>query len=377
MTQALLLALPAILGLLLSAVLWFYQRRLLAAPPPPAPSVLPPVTILKPLKGLDEGLAENLRTFFRQDYPAYEIIMGSPDEDDPALAVARAVAAEFPSIPARVLVNSGTLCPNPKMNLMAGLSREARHDLFLISDSNIAADPGYLKDLVGHLHRPGVGLVSSLFRGTAGRGLGGALESLQLNTFVMGGVSAMHLLLRRPCVVGKSMLLRRSDLEAIGGFAHLGNHLAEDQICGEEMAARGRGVVVSGRLIDNVLGRRSVRQFLDRHLRWCRIRRRISLPGYLGEFLMNPVALALLAAAAVPSVPMGIIVAGVLLAAAALAASAERRVGVRRPLILYPALELLRQLMTAGVWFVPFFSRTVRWRGIPLRIGPRTKLEPV
>ncbi|HTF55715.1 MAG TPA: ceramide glucosyltransferase, partial [Planctomycetota bacterium] len=80
MTQALLLALPAILGLLLSAVLWFYQRRLLAAPPPPAPSVLPPVTILKPLKGLDEGLAENLRTFFRQDYPAYEIIMGSPDE---------------------------------------------------------------------------------------------------------------------------------------------------------------------------------------------------------------------------------------------------------------------------------------------------------
>lgn len=374
MTPALLLFLPALVGLALAAVFWRAQRRLLAAPAPSEPADLPPVTILKPLKGLDEGLERNLRNFFRQDYPNYELILGSPEADDPALGVARRIAAEFPGIPSRVVVGGESLCPNPKMNLLAGLARHARHGVYLISDSNIEADPGYLRDLVAHLHRPGVGLVSSLFRGTAWRGLGGALESLQLNTFVMGGVSAAHLLLGMPCVVGKSMLFRRADLDLVGGFAHLGGHLAEDQICGEEMAARGRGVVVSGRLIDNVLGRRTVRQFLDRHLRWCRIRRRISPAGYVGEFFVNPVALSLLAAILVPTVASLAISGGILLAASAIAASAERRAGVRRPLVAYPALELLRSVLTAVVWFVPFLSGTVTWRGDKLRIGPRTRL---
>ena len=372
-----LLFLPAVAGLCLTFLFCLSQRRLLAMAPPPQPAALPPVTILKPLKGLDDGLERNLRSFFRQDYPGYELILGAPDAGDPALEVARRVASEFPGVRAKVVVGSETLCPNPKMNLLAGLARHASHGLYLISDSNIEADPGYLRDLVAHLHRPGVGLVSSLFRGTAARGLGGALESLQLNTFVMGGVSATHLRLGLPCVVGKSMLFRREDLELVGGFAHLGNHLAEDQICGEEMAARGRGVVVSGRLIDNVLGRRTVRQFLDRHLRWCRIRRRISLAGYVGEFFVNPTALAAVAAAVYPSPAMLAVTGGIVLAASALAASAERRVGVRRPLILYPALELARGLMTAVVWFVPFLSGSVTWRGDRLKIGPRTRLAAV
>jgi len=372
--MALLWAIPALVGLVLVAIFRYAQGRVLSAAPPPAPPSLPPVTILKPLKGVDDGLERNLRSFFRQDYPAYELILGSPDADDPALEVARRVAAEFPGFPARVVVGREALCPNPKMNLLAGLARHASHGIFLISDSNIEADPGYLRDLVAHLHRPGVGLVSSLFRGSGWRGLGGALESLQLNTFVMGGVSAAYRVMNIPCVVGKSMLFRREDLESMGGFAFLGAHLAEDQVCGEEMKARGRGVVVSGRLIDNVLGRRTVGAFLDRHERWCRIRRRISLGGYLGEFFVNPVPLALLALALSPAVPMAVVFGSVWLAASAMAASAERRAGVRRPLWHYPPLELLRGLLTAAVWFVPFFSGSVNWRGDRLKIGPRTRL---
>jgi ceramide glucosyltransferase len=374
--MALLWAVPALVGLVLVALFRYAQGRVLSAAPPPPPASLPPLTILKPLKGVDEGLERNLRSFFRQDYPAYELVMGSPDADDPALDVARRVASEFPGFPARVVVGRESLCPNPKMNLLAGLSRHASHAIFLISDSNIEAGPGYLRDLVAHLHRSGVGLVSSLFRGSGWRGLGGALESLQLNTFVMGGVSAAYHLANLPCVVGKSMLFRRGDLESMGGFAFLGAHLAEDQVCGEEMKAQGRGVVVSGRLIDNVLGRRTVGQFLARHLRWCRIRRRISLPGYVAEFFVNPAPLALAALALAPSVPMGIVFGAVWLAASAIAASAERRVGVRRPLWLYPPLELLRGILTAAVWFVPFISGTVNWRGDRLRVGPRTRLVP-
>ncbi|HKS15766.1 MAG TPA: glycosyltransferase, partial [Planctomycetota bacterium] len=277
----------------------------------------------------------------------------------------------------RVVVGSETLCPNPKMNLLAGLARHASHPIYLISDSNIEADPGYLRDLVAHLHRPGVGLVSSLFRGAGWKGLGGALESLQLNTFVQGGVASAYLLMNIPCVVGKSMLFRREDLESIGGFAHLGAHLAEDQVCGEEMKAKGRGVVVSGRLIDNVLGRRTVREFLDRHERWCRIRRRISLGGYIGEFFVNPTALALVALAIVPTVPMAIVAGSIWLGASGIAWSAERKAGVLRFPLAYPPLELVRGILTAVVWFVPFFSSTVSWRGDRLKIGPRTRLERI
>ena len=371
--MTLLWAAPAVVGLVLVLIFRFAQGRLLSAPPPP-PSDRPPLTILKPLKGVDEGLERNLRSFFRQDYPKYEIVLGSPDDDDRALEVARRVAAEFPSISSRVVVGSETLCPNPKMNLLAGLARHASHPIYLISDSNIEADPGYLRDLVAHLHRPGVGLVSSLFRGAGWKGLGGALESLQLNTFVQGGVASAYLLMNIPCVVGKSMLFRREDLESIGGFAHLGAHLAEDQVCGEEMKAKGRGVVVSGHLIDNVLGRRTVREFLDRHERWCRIRRRISLGGYIGEFFVNPTALALIALAVVPSVPMGMVAGSIWMCASGIAWSAERKAGVRRLPFVYPPLELLRGILTAVVWFVPFFSSTVSWRGDRLKIGPRTRL---
>ena len=91
------------------------------------------------------------------------------------------------------------------------------------------------------------------------------LESLQLNGPVMGGVSALTRVLKVPCAVGKSMLIHRDDLEAIGGFRFLGQFLAEDQICAEELARRGRPVVVTGHLIDNVLGRRTLREFVGRH----------------------------------------------------------------------------------------------------------------
>src|SRR6185503_14680604 len=134
---------------------------------------------------------------------------------------------------------------------------------------------------------------------------------------------------------------------------------------------------VSGRLIDNVLGYRSLRTFLERHIRWCRLRRRISLPGYIGEFLVNPTALALIALAVVPTGPMAVVAGSIWMCASGIAWSAERKAGVRRSLIAYPPLELLRGILTAVVWFVPFFSSTVSWRGDKLKIGPRTRLEKI
>ena len=365
-------------GLLLNLMLWAGQRRLAGSPPPfPPPDKLPFLSILKPVKGVDADLETNLRSFFNLDYPDFELVVGAPDATDPALEIVRRVAAEFPAVRSRIVEGADAVGLNPKMNLVSALARRAEAEILLISDSNIEAPPGYLRDIVAHLLRPNVGLVSSPFRGTKSLGVGGAVEALQLNTYVIGGVAALHLFFNQPCVVGKSMLFRRGDLELIGGFAFLGRHLAEDQVCGEEMRARGREVVVAGCVIDNVLGRRTVRQFLDRHLRWCRIRRRISLPGYVGELLLNPVGLVLIGAVIVGTAGSLAIFGGTLLGMSALGAAAERGLGVRRPLLYYPALELLRSVLVVAVWAVPLFSRTVSWRGDRMKIGPRTRLEPV
>lgn len=363
-------------GLGAAAVMAWSARRLLRRPSPALPRPAPPVSILKPLKGLDPDLEANLESVFRLDYPDFEVVLGAEDAADPALDVARRVAARHPGVRSTVLSDPSTVGWNPKVNNLANLARLASHDVLLISDSNIRVGPGYLGDLVAHQAATDAGLVWSIFRGTGGAGIGGALETLQLNLYVSGGTAALLDLAGRPCAVGKSMLLRKADLDAIGGFAHLGRFLAEDQVCAEDLAARGRPVVMSGHLIDNVLGRRTLREFAARHLRWARLRRQVSGPGYAGEFLLNPVFIAALGAAGMRTAEALALALGALLAMSAIDLAAERSLGLKRPIWQYPFLELALSLVKGLLWIVPFFSSTVVWRGNALRIGPRTAIEP-
>ncbi len=364
-------------GLAILALMAFAEARQLRGAAVAAPGALPPVTILKPLKGADPALEDNLESFFRLDYPAYEVLLGVDDAADEALVPARAVAARHPEVACRIVVDGRTVGFNPKVNNLANLARRARHEVVWISDSNTRVAPDTLRELAARLERPGVGLVSSPFRGTAARGLGGACESLQLNTFVMGGVAAMHRLAGGVCVVGKSMIVRRTTLAAIGGFRFLGRFLAEDQVSGEEVARLGLRVDVATRPVDNVLGHLPVRAFLARHLRWARIRRRMSPAGYAGELLLNPVFLAACAALALRTPAALAALAAVLLAKSCVDAAAERAAGVRRALALYPALTLVKDVLVGAAWFVPLASSTVTWRGNRFRIGPRTLLSRV
>lgn len=360
----------------LAAMAWAQRRQLRAAGPAPA-GERPAVSILKPLKGLDPGLAANLETFFRLEYPCYEVILGVADADDPAVAVARRVAAAHPEVPSRVVVDARRVGCNPKVNNLANLAAVARHDVLLVSDSNVRVAPDYLADLAAHLLRPGVGLVSSPIRGPRGASLGAALEGLQLNTFVMGGVAAMANLVGGVCVVGKSMLLRRETLAAIGGFAHLAGFLAEDQVCGQEIARLGLRTAVSSRPIDNVLGPLSVREFLARHLRWARIRRHVTPAGYAAELLLSPVLVATVALAAAPGLASLALLAAAALARAALDFASERAAGTSRPPWAYLLLSPLKDLLVGGAWVVPFVDSTVTWRGNHFRVGRGTRLEPL
>lgn len=372
--MALLFALLVAAGLALSLLSWLAQGRLLARLAR-RPGHAPPVSILKPLKGADPALESNLATFFRLDYPEYELIFAVAEPEDPAAKVVRRLLDAHPAFPARLVVSSRRVGLNPKVNNLALAEAAARHDVILISDSNVAVEPGYLSDLAGHLQD--AALVTSLIRGSGEGGLGGRLEALQLNTFVMGGVAAWATVFRQPCVVGKSMLLRRSTLRELGGWEFLGRFLAEDQVCGEEVASRGGRIAVSGRPIDNRLGRLSLSDFCARHLRWARIRRQLTPAGYAGELLLNPVGVALLGLAAAPSSASVTTLAGALAAMSLLALSAERRLGIRRGAVETLGLEALRALLVLLAWPLPFLGTRMTWRGNRLRIARRTLLVPL
>jgi ceramide glucosyltransferase len=291
--------------------------------------------------------------------------------------VARRVASEYPKRRAVFVVSDREVGFNPKVNNLANMITGARHEIVLISDSNVAVSPEHLSELVAELIRPGVGLVTSPIRAVGGTGLGDGVEGLQLNTFVMGGVAAVTLLARKVCSVGKSMMLRRADLERIGGFDFLGRFLAEDQVCAEEIRDLGLEVRVGGRPVDQHIGRISVGQFADRHLRWARIRCHMEPLAYLFEPLTNPIIAATVLLLVVPGVAAGTVLATTLLFMGAAAFSAERLVGIRRKPWVYPPLEFLRAMLIGLLWAIPFFSSSVNWRGNRLRVGRRTLLRPV
>jgi ceramide glucosyltransferase len=364
-----------VFGVLLVATMAASQRRLLVARRSDD-GATPPVTILKPLKGVDPDLESNLRSFYRLDYPDYQIVFGVSERSDPGLEVARRVAAEFPHVVTLFAVGGEDIGFNPKVNNLANMLPHARHELLLISDSNVTVPPDHLRVVIPELLRPGVGLVTCPIRGVGGRGFGAALERFQLNTFVMGGVAAATLAFRKVCAVGKSMALRRSDLERIGGLRELARYLAEDQVCGEAVSGLGLKTVVAPLPVDNVIGAIGLRGFVARHLRWARIRRRTAPHGYLAEALANPVPPALLHLALFPNIWSWALAAATVAVPAALGLAAERRLGVRRSPLVYPPLELVRALTVAVLWPVPLVSSSVEWRGNRFRIGRRTLLHP-
>ena len=351
-----------------AALLWVTRRRR------NLPDHAPPVTILKPLKGIDEGLEANLRTFFQIDYPVYQLLFGVADAHDPAIDVVKRLLAEFPDHDGRLVIGNPVHGLNPKVENLAALDHHRKHDVILVSDSNVRVRPNYLRETACYLAEPGVGLVSNLFVGVEEHQAGAVLENLQLNGFIAGGVAAAYVT-GVTCVVGKSMLMPARALAAAGGFAGVRNLLAEDQALGVRIRKAGYSLRLSHHVIENVNHARGFRWFLNRHSRWYKIRRQMVLPAFLIEPLTNLTTVGLVwALSAESGIAWGGLLILVGLGMLRDAAHCHRLRG-SIPKFRHLLLSPLKDLLLLPVYCDAVVNQRVQWRGHRFLIGRATRLR--
>jgi ceramide glucosyltransferase len=345
---------------------------------------VPAISVLKPLRGLDDNLFDNLASFCNQDYPEYEVLFCLQDMNDPAYKVAKKVQDKFPERNISIVVEKCNAGLNPKVNNLLPAYRASKHPYLLISDSNVMVEKDYLRSIAKHTTDPSVGLVSNLIRGVGGRSLGAVLENLHLNSFIIGSVSFLDRVLGMPCVIGKSMLMKKSDIEAIGGLKAFKDVLAEDFIIGREMQKSGKKVVLSSYLINNVNEYWGVKRFLNRHTRWGKLRWKIGGAKYVSELLANPIFIASLPLLFKgPSRETVFLAAFVSLVKILGDSVLGRRMHVpasdstmRVPSQLAYFLVPAKDVMIGILWFVPLVSSTVIWRGNRYSIGDDSRLSP-
>ncbi len=336
---------------------------------------LPPISILKPVNGVDGNLRDNLKSFVNQDYPEFEIIIGIQSPDDLAIELVKELKEECPDRKIKYVISSHALGFNPKINNLYGMMPLAGHDYMVISDSNVNVDASYLRSNIKYFRDRNVGLVTNLIKGVGGEGAGALFENLHLNSFVIGNVSLLNLA-HREVVVGKSIFFRRSQFERLGGLWELRNYLAEDYLMGRIYKKNGYEVVVSPHLIRTTNQSWTMKRFLNRHTRWAQLRWNLNKPAYIGELLTNfslwSLAYAIVSGFSFEASMMTALFWCAKILGDALM-NATLRTGIRfRDCLAAPIKDLIIGLS----WPVPLVNSKTKWRGNPVRITHDTLLLP-
>jgi ceramide glucosyltransferase len=339
----------------------------------------PPVSILKPLKGTDPEIYESFRSHCRQDYPEYEIIFGVSDPNDAAIESVKALQREFPDRRIRLVSSPTILGANVKVSNLAQMMTEACYDYIIVNDSDIRVEPDYLRRVIAPLSDSQTGMVTCLYRGVAAATLGSRMEALGISTdFCAGVLVARQLEGGIHFGLGSTLVFRRAELEKIGGFASIVNHLADDYELGKRIADLGLAVRLSDVVVETYLPAYEVQDFFAHQLRWARGVRDARAGGYVGLAFTFGILWALLAVAAS---------GGALWSWGALAATVFLRFAVAlavgwkvlqdRQVLRYVWMIPLRDLVAVVVWAVSLGGHTVTWRGdrFKLRDGKLTRVD--
>jgi len=357
-------------GSLIYCLLVVFAARNYLSQKIPAAHSSDPISVLKPLSGADEGLEANLRSFFEQDHPEYELLFAVSGPADPAVPVVRALIEKFPSRTARLLITGEPPYPNAKVHSLERMVAEARYDILVMSDSDIRVAPEFLRFIAAEFSAPRVALATCLYRALAGASLWSQLEAEGMNTEFLAGLLVARLIEGMRFAVGPTIAARKQALAAIGGFAKLKDYLAEDFIMGKFAAQAGMGVILSRNIVQHRIGSQSLRASISHRLRWLRSTRRSRPLGYIGQLFTHPLPFALLLWILHPAWWPALIVTAALRALAAWSTCAWiLRTRPRWHLL------ILQDFLTFLFWWAGFFGNTIVWRGRRYHLYPDGRFE--
>lgn len=329
----------------------------------------PPVSVLKPIKGLDFEAFENFLSFLRQDYPAYQVLFGVESEEDPAVPVIKRLIEDFPERDIHLIIVDNASVANRKVGILAALTLRAKHDVLVISDSDVRVASSYLKEVVAPLHDPRVGMVTCLYHARGGKSVASFLEPLMIHLDFFPAVLVAERLEGLRFGLGATLAIQRGALSAIGGFEALRDYLADDYLLGYRMHQAGYGLVLSPRMVDIVLPPLGMAEFLRHQLRWARTYRVCRPKGYFASILthgiffsaiyllmsgFSPAGWILMSSAACVRLLMAALILGYYLG--------ER--SWLKALLLLPVQEIV----SVAIWALAFLGNRVTWRDNSFRL---------
>ncbi len=344
----------------------------------PQPAYYPPVTLLKPLKGASAELYDHLASFCRLQYPTVQMLCGVREPGDPAIAVVQRLQQDFPHREIVLVVNPEVIGSNYKVSTLHNLSRLAKHDILVITDSDVVVEPDYLHRIIPPLADAQTGLVTCPYRGGTRWPFFAMLESLLINTGFASMILVASQVEKTTYAFGATMAVKRQALDKIGGFAALADYLADDYYLGNLIARTGDTVKIVPYVVETHPGVTSFRELLHHQLRWARTQRLCRSGGYFGTLVIYGMVWAL---------------AGLLLfpASTAMWQLALATIGLRLYSTLVMSDVFLQATMTRHVlWLVPLTDilsfviwclslrgDTVRWGEYQFRVGRDGKMTRV
>jgi ceramide glucosyltransferase len=367
-------AIPFIYYLIAIYSSWRYFRQ---APVTPTTGFTPPVSNLKPIRGLDPDAYENLASFCRQDYPDYEIIFCVDPGDEAVSAVLDRLKADFPERRIRVLYGSGRVGTNDKVAKLTRLVSEAEHEVVVISDSDVRVRPDYLRQVTAPLRDQRVGAVTCFYAPTAIQTFADHLQTAGMISDFYAGVLVAWQLDGIKFALGTTIATTRSHLAGFGGYASIEDQPADDLLVGRLIAGQGLEVVLLPYVIETVPDYASMRMLLHKRLRWLVVMRHMRPSGHFGLLFTLGLPWSLAAVAAHPSWPVAL---GYLGTYYCLRAAMAWMIGVHglkqprfwRQMPLIP----LWDAAASAIWLASFLRRSIRWRGADYYIR-EGKLVPV
>jgi ceramide glucosyltransferase len=356
------------------------QLALAAAAATPTTS-LPPVTVFKPVHGMEEQLAANLQSFFQQDYPDYEVVFGARDANNPAVKIAEEVRARYPHVPSRIIISGPPAWPNAKVFSLDKMIAASSREYFIISDSDVQVAPNFLRNTISPLLDPEVGLVTCMYRGIPASDFWSWLEALGLSVEMSSGVMVADMMEGMRFALGPAMAVRRDAIDAIGGIASVADYYSDDFELGNRIWAKNYKVILSHHIVRNVLTSRTLLRTLGDQLRWMKSTRYSRPAGHAGTGLTYAMPfgiIGLIAAGALGhwSLGFGLLALACLnrmIQSIVVGWSVARDPRAVRFCWLYP----LRDLFGFVAWMLSYTSRDFYWRGETYRFGKGGRIAPL